>query len=165
MKLLYQKVYFKSDEWKELLSYIFSISSKVSVSLLSKNVVDPSLKTIKDILVGECVILNTDIHTLSSLFVLINKIQLKYSSRLFLVGFLFQSLDVMYFLQLEQLRNYNNFFDYKKKNILNPMYTVNQFILFELCKFFKLNDSNIELCMYFFSSKSMLSNSDLNYIY
>lgn len=47
IQLLYQKVYFKSNEWKELVSFLSSIFIESNIYLLSKNNVITLLKNMK----------------------------------------------------------------------------------------------------------------------
>ncbi len=77
LQLLYQKVYFKSSEWKELVNYIKSFDQNISVFLLSKNIFLNELKQVKNKFLGECVILEITFKEISVLFELMNKIQHK----------------------------------------------------------------------------------------
>lgn len=162
LQLLYQKVYFKSTEWKELLSFIHSIEPNISISLLSKNTFFIPLKQIKQNFIGECILLDFELTSFDSLFDLINKIQHKYAARLFLIGFLTNFNNVVYFLKINQLKNYYSFFNYKKNNITNT--TINSFLLYELLKHIKLNEVSYSLRLSFFK-KNFSFYSNFNYYY
>jgi len=167
LQLLYQKVYFKADEWKELLLFIHSILPEVEVSLLSKNTVDLSLKEIKTFLIGECVIFNLvfDSTILIKLFTLVNKIQQKYASRIFLVGFLLFSEDRLYFFKIDQLKNYFALFTDRKKNVRNSLISLNQFLLYEFLKFLKLTEVSYNISMLYFKNKASVANAQVTYFY
>jgi hypothetical protein len=116
LQLLYQKVYFKSNEWKDLVNNIRSFDPSISVFLLSKNIFLQELKEIKNKFLGECVIVEFTFNDINIIFELINKIQKQYGSKFFLIGFLFNQNNKVYFLKMDQFKYYLSFFNDKKKN-------------------------------------------------
>ena len=99
LQLLYQKVYFKSNEWKDLVSNIHSFDSSISIFLLSKNIFLNELKQIKHKFLGECVIIELFFYDINVVFNLINKLQKQYGAKFFLIGFLFNQNEKIYFLK------------------------------------------------------------------
>ncbi len=162
LQLLYQKVYFKSSEWKDLVNYIKSFDQNISVFLLSKNIFLNELKQVKNKFLGECVILEITFKEISVLFELMSKIQHKYSSRFFLIGFLFSSENKVYFLKIEQIKYYFSFFNDRKKN-KSSLISFNTLIIYEFLKFLKLNEVNKSICMSFF--KNIIYNNNFSYYY
>jgi hypothetical protein len=156
LQLLYQKVYFKSNEWKELISFISSLSSDLSVFLLSKNIFLSSLKEVKEKFLGECVIVELVFNNLNFLFDIIAKIQSKYSSRFFLVGFLWNFNNKIYFLKVDQMKNYFSFYNYKKKNNqTSSIVSIHSLVLYDFMKFLKLNEVSSSICLSFLKTYSV----------
>jgi hypothetical protein len=160
LQLLYQKVYFKSNEWKELVNSIRSFDQNISIFLLSKNIFLDELKQVKSKFLGECVIVEFSFNDINVVFELINKIQKQYGSKFFLIGFLFNQNNKIYFLKIDQFKYYLSFYNDKKKKALltNNFHTL---ILYELLKFLKLNEINKNVCLSFF--KNNLFNNSFNY--
>jgi hypothetical protein len=160
IQLLYQKVYFKSSEWKELVNNIRSFDSSISLFLLSKNTYLSELKEIKSKFLGECVIVEFFFNDINMLFDLVSKIQSKCSSKFFLVGFLFNSDSKVYFLKVEQIKHYLSYYSDRKKN-LGRLNTLHSLFLYEFLKFLKLNEVNKSLCLSFF--KNNVLDTNFNY--
>lgn len=162
LQLLYQKVYFKSNEWKDLLSSIRSFNSNVSIFLLSKNIFLNQLKEVKSKFLGECVIVEISFSDINVVFDLINKIHKQYGSKFFLIGFLFNQNSKVYFLKIDQFKYYLSFYNDKKNK---PLFTssFNSLILYELLKFLKLNEVNRSVCLSFFKN-NVLNNHFTYYI-
>jgi len=160
LQLLYQKVYFKSSEWKELVNSIRSFDQNISVFLLSKNIFLDELKQVKSKFLGECVIVELYFNDINIVFELINKIQKQFSSKFFLIGFLFNQNNKVYFLKVDQFKYYLSFFNDRKKrgSLTNSFHTL---ILYELLKFLKLNEVNKNICLSFF--KNQLFNNSFSY--
>jgi hypothetical protein len=158
LQLLYQKVYFKSNEWKELVSFISSFHSDLSVFLLSKNVFLSSLKEVKEKFLGECVIVELVINDLNFLFDIVAKIQSRYSSRFFLVGFLWNFNNKIYFLKVDQMKNYFSFYNYKKKNNqTSSIVGIHSLVSYDFMKLLKLNEVSLSICLSFFKTYSVNS--------
>ncbi len=162
LQLLYQKVYFKSNEWRDLVNNIRSFDPNISIFLLSKNIFLNELKQVKNKFLGECVIIEFFFSDINIVFDLINKIQKQYGSKFFLIGFLFNQNNKIYFLKMDQFKYYLSFYNDKKKK---PLFTssFNSLILYELLKFLKLNEVNKNVCLSFFKN-SILNNSFTYYI-
>lgn len=154
LQLLYQKVYFKSNEWKELVSYIRSLNSDLSIFLLSKNIFLNELKQVKSKFLGECVIIELVFKDINLIFDLINKIQNKYSSKFFLIGFLLYQDNKVYFLKIEQLKYYLSFYNNQIKKPFS-LVSFNSLILYEFLKYLKLNEVNKSICLSFFKNHSI----------
>jgi hypothetical protein len=149
LQLLYQKIYFKSNEWKELVNNIRSFDSNISIFLLSKNIFLNELKQIKTKFLGECVIIEFSFLDINIVFDLINKIQKQYNSKFFLIGFLLNQGNKVYFLKIDQFKYFLSFYnDKKKKPISND--SLHSLILYEFLKFLKLNEVNKSVCLSFF---------------
>ncbi len=115
LQLLYQKVYFKSNEWRDLVNNIRSFDPNISIFLLSKNIFLNELKQVKNKFLGECVIIEFFFSDINIVFDLINKIQKQYGSKFFLIGFLFNQNNKIYFLKMDQFKYYLSFYNDKKK--------------------------------------------------
>lgn len=162
LQLLYQKVYFKSNEWKDLVQNIRCFDPNISIFLLSKNIFLSELKQIKGQFLGECVIIEFFFKDINIVFDLINKIQKQYGSRFFLIGFLFNQNNKIYFLKIEQFKYYLSFYnDRKKKPLLDSSFQT--LILYEFLKFLKLNEINKNICVSFFKN-NILNNSFTYYV-
>lgn len=165
MKLLYQKIYFKSNEWKEFISFLKTINKDITVSLLSKNIFFNSFKIIKNQFLGECFIINISITNKLNFFSLyldlINKIQSKYNNRLFFIGFLYEQFNKIYFLTKNQIQYYSFFFENRKNN--NFLFNINLLFLYEFFKFFKLLSVNREICLSFFKKNKNIHFFNLYY--
>jgi len=160
LQLLYQKVYFKSNEWKDLVNNIRSFDSNISVFLLSKNIFLDELKQVKSKFLGECVIVEFFFNDINLVFDLINKIQKQYGSKFFLIGFLFNQSNKVYFLKMDQFKYYLSFYnDKRKKSLLTTSF--HSLILYELLKFLKLAEVNKSVCLSFF--KNNLSHNLFSY--
>lgn len=160
LQLLYQKVYFKSNEWKDLVNSIRSFDSNISVFLLSKNIFLDELKQIKSKFLGECVIVEFFFKDINVVFDLISKLQKQYGSKFFLIGFLFNQNNKVYFLKMDQFKYYISYYnDKKKKSLLTTSF--HSLILYELLKFLKLNEVNKSVCLSFF--KNNLSQNLFSY--
>jgi len=167
VRLLYQKVYFKSDEWKEFISFISSLSSIVTISLLSKNTVDASLKEIKKFLLGECLILELFINDnfFSTLFSLTNKIQQKYAARVFLIGFLVSLDNRIYFIKVDQLHHYSTLLIEQEKKKKNTISSIHQLLLYEILKLLKFPEITYSLSLSYLKNNAVFSKNTLNYYY
>jgi hypothetical protein len=160
LQLLYQKVYFKSNEWKDLVNSIRSFDSNISVFLLSKNIFLDELKQIKSKFLGECVIVEFFFKDINVVFDLISKLQKQYGSKFFLIGFLLNQNNKIYFLKMDQFKYYISYYnDKKKKSLLTTSF--HSLILYELLKFLKLNEVNKSVCLSFF--KNNLSQNLFSY--
>lgn len=160
LKLLFQKVYFKSSEWLELVSYVKSISSDISILLLSKNIFFNSFKIVKMNFLGECLIIelsnNTEKNILSLAVEVINKLNAKYLNRIFFIGFLYEFNNKLFFFNLNDLKNYNSYFLYRTNYSSNI--NINSLFLIELIKYFKLLEAFYGLRLYFLKNNMSYSN-------
>lgn len=166
LQLLFQKVYFKSNEWKELTTFLSSFSSNISVFLLSKNIFFTPLKQVKEFFLGECVVVELLLDNnnfFNVLFDLISKVQNKYSSKFFLVGFLWHFNSKIYFLTVEQIKNYFAFYKFKQNN--SSLIGIHSFFLYEFLKFIKLNEVFFSLRLSFFKNQSLMLNKSFSYYY
>lgn len=152
IQLLYQKVYFKSNEWKELVSFISSLFVDSNIFLLSKNHVITFLKKIKSNFLGECLIIEIPVSLFesSNFYELLQKIESRYSSKLFLIGYLFSN----HFISKSQLINYLLYMSFRKKNKLN-VFGIHSFFLYETLKLFKLQELGLSLRLFFFRSSRL----------
>ena len=162
LQLLYQKVYFKSNEWKELVSFASSINKNVSIFLLSKNIFLSDLKQIKSKFLGECVIVEFSVVDFNLVFDFINKMHLKYALKFFLVGFLFNFDNKTYFLKIKQFKDYLSYFNFKKEKSLT-LTSINTILSYELLKYLKLNEISFSISMSFF--KKFIFNSNFSFYY
>jgi hypothetical protein len=163
LQLLYQKVYFKSTEWKELVSLIHSIYSKTNIFLLSQNIFFNELKQIKSKFVGECVVVEIDFNQFNVLFDLINKIQNKYASKFFLIGLLYSLDQNTFFIKVNQLKHYESYFHFKSQN--NNNVSLQSLLLFNFFKQLKLKEVSYALSLAFFKRNNLLTNNFFNYYY
>lgn len=160
LQLLYQKVYFKSNEWKDLVKNIRSFDPSISIFLLSKNIFLNELKQVKGKFLGECVIVELSFSDINIVFDLINKVQKQYSSKLFLIGFLFNQNNKIYFLKIDQFKYFLSFYnDKKKKPLLSTSFQT--LVLYEFLKFLKVNEVNKGICLSFF--KNNIFNTNFTY--
>jgi len=168
LQLLFQKVYFKSNEWKELNSFLLGLSPNISIFLLSKNIFFTPLKQVKESFLGECVVLEimfSDGDIFNLLFDLISKIQNKYPSKFFLIGFLWQFNEKVYFLTMEQMKNYFSFYKFKQGNLKKNVDGIHSFFLYDFLKFIKLNEVFCSIRLSFFKNQSLVSNRHFSYYY
>lgn len=160
LQLLYQKVYFKSNEWKDLVKNIRSFDPSISIFLLSKNIFLNELKQVKGKFLGECVIVELSFSDINIVFDLINKVQKQYSSKLFLIGFLFNQNNKIYFLKIDQFKYFLSFYnDKKKKPLLSTSFQT--LVLYEFLKLLKINEVNKGICLSFF--KNNIFNTNFTY--
>lgn len=163
LQLLYQKVYFKSNEWKELVSLINSIYSKTNIFLLSQNIFFNELKQIKNKFVGECVIVEIEFSQLNILFDLISKIQNKYASKFFLIGLLYCFNNNTFFIKVDQLKHYQSYFNFKSQN--NNNVSLQTLLLFNYLKQLKLKEITYTLSVCFFKKNNLLATRFFSYYY
>lgn len=162
LQLLYQKVYFKSNEWKDLVNNIRSFDSNLTLFLLSKNTFLSELKKVKNTFLGECVIIELIFNNINIVFNIINKINKQYGSKFFLIGFLFNQNNKIYFLKMDQFKYFLSYYNDKLKS-LSLSSSFHSLILYELLKFLKLNEVNKSICLSFFKS-NVFYNSFTYYI-
>lgn len=161
LQLLYQKVYFKSNEWRDLVNNIRSLDSNVNLFLLSKNTFLSELKKVKNTFLGECVIIELVFNNINAVFNIINKINKQYGSKFFLIGFLFNKNNKIYFLKMDQFRYFLSYYNEKVKSSSSLSNGFHSLILYELLKFLKLNEVNKSICLSFF--KNNISNNFFTY--
>ncbi len=162
LQLLYQKVYFKSNEWKDLVNNIRSFDSNLTLFLLSKNTFLLKLKKVKNTFLGECVIIELTFSDINTVFNIINKINKQYGSKFFLIGFLFNQNNKIYFLKMDQFKYFLSYYNDKVKS-LSLSNGIHSLVLYELLKFLKLNEVNKSICLSFFKS-NIFNNSFTYYI-
>jgi len=162
IQLLFQKVYFKSQEWKDLL--IFLEKKNMSAFLLSKNIFLCSYKQVKHNFLGECVII--DFHENEKDFFLqlsdfLLQIKNKFNFKFFLIGFLFNCNSKIYFLTIEQFKCYYSFYQNKKNN--NSIHGLHSVLLFNFLKELKFNEIANGVCQSFFKTYMNSNNFSLYY--
>ncbi len=162
LQLLYQKVYFKSNEWKDLVSFAESINKNVSIFLLSKNIFLSELKQVKNKFLGECVIIEFPFMEFNAISDFINKMHLKYALKFFLIGFLFNFESKTYFIKIKQFRDYLSYFNSKKGKSIK-LTNINTIILYEFLKYLKLNEVSYNVSMSFF--KNNIFNHNFSFYY
>jgi len=152
IQLLYQKVYFKSSEWKELISFISTLFSDVSIFLLSKNHVIMSLKQMKLNFLGECLIIeiSTSLLTNTNFNDLMLKIENKYGARLFFIGYLFNNN----FINKLQMNRYLTYFLFRIQNKM-ALSNLHNLSLYELFKYFKIQEIKLNIGLFFFKNNCL----------
>lgn len=163
IQLLYQKVYFKTEDWKNVLLFLKTEIANISIYLLSKNYFLDSLKKMKLHFLGECFIIELPISFLFSfkLQALLNKIDSKYHSCLFFIGLIYNNL----FISKLQFDYYFTYFLFRKKNNTNYINSYNQLLLYEFFKFYKIRNDNSRISLFFFKYYSMQLNITFCYYY
>lgn len=134
--LLYQKTYFESSEWKELIN-----SLKVQVSnifLLSKNNFFFPLKNIKKLFLGECVLVEVVFSSIENLVNFINVVGKKYNARFFPICYILVYNNSYYFIQPNQLQLYSTFIECRVNS--KELVSINNFFLYEFIKFFSYKE-------------------------
>jgi len=164
IQLLFQKVYFKSQEWKDLL--VFLEKKKVSAFLLSKNIFLDSYKQVKHNFLGECVIIDFNENEkdfFSQLDDFLSQIKNKFNFKFFLIGFLFNSNSLIYFITIEQLKYYYIFYKSKLNNkSLNGLHSI---FLFNLLKELKLKEIANGICQSFLKNNAHTSSNIFSFYY
>jgi len=163
IQLLFQKVYFKSQEWKDLLIFLKD-KKNVSIFLLSKNIFLDSYKQVKHNFLGECVIIDffeDEKIFFSSLNDFLSQIKNKYNFKFFLIGFLLDINSKIYFFTIEQFKNYYLFYKNKTNNFsISGLHSI---LLFNLLRQLKLNEVKNSICQFFF--KSHINNINFSFYY
>lgn len=141
IKIIFQKTYFKSNEWKDVISFFKTFNIDLHILLLSKNIFIDSLKKIKENILGECFLV--EINSLSNseifsiCFNIINKVTNKYINRLFCIGFLIEINNDLLFFNTYVIKNYLLYLNFRQKNNFFN-FNINSFFLYEFLKFIKL---------------------------
>lgn len=154
IKLVFQKTYFKSNEWKEVVSFFKTFNLDLNILLLSKNIFINPLKKIKGNLLGECFLVEINILTLSTYeiltccFDLISKITSKYINRIFCIGFLIEIKNQLFFFSMSVIKNYLAYLTFRRKNN-SSMYSINSFFLYELFKFNRILNIKSNISLFF----------------
>jgi hypothetical protein len=155
IKLLFQRVYFKSSEWKDVLSYFNSFNISLNVLLLSKHSLFLPLKGIKEQLLGECFLVEfngLNFMDLSFCFAFINKVVGKYVNRLFFIGFLFDINNKYYFFSNNLINQYFSYLTYRKTNYKLEN-TINLLFLYNFLKLLKVHNVRTNTSMSLLKSK------------
>lgn len=109
---------------------------------------------------GECLIVEVPVSLFgrADFYELIQRVEIKYNSKLFLIGYLVHK----YFINKIQLNNYLTYMSYRNKK-KEELLSINQFFLYELLKYIKVQELQLSLCLFFFKSTKL--NVNYNYYY
>jgi len=159
IQLLFQKVYFKLQEWKELLIFLEK-KKDVFAFLLSKNIFLDSYKQVKHNFLGECVIVDfyeNEKDFFSQLDSFLGQIKNKFNFKFFLIGFLFNCDSKINFLTVEQFKNYYLFYNNKKNN--NSIHGLHSILLFNFLKTLKIKEIEYGICQSFLKTHTFQNNN------
>lgn len=166
IKLIFQKTYFKSTEWNDVVSFFKTLKINVNLLLLSRNIFISSLKKIKENLLGECLlveinsVLNSELFTIC--FDVINKVSTKYLNRLFFIGFLIEIENKLYFFYTHIIKNYFFYLNYRQKNN-SSIFSINSFFLYEFFKFIKLNSLKFNISSLYVKNVNLINTFNFYY--
>ena len=135
--LIFQKVYWFSEEWKEFLDFLFK--EKIYFFLLSKKLFFSEFNVFRNYLSGECVLIDVSWYDMKGLNDFLKNIQ-KWNNKIFFLGMLYYNKNWI-FIQKYQFLNILNYYFYKNNNFLNvTLLQVNLFynLLFLFCFFSQL---------------------------
>lgn len=167
IRLVYQKVYFKDEEWQNVVSFFQDI--KVTAFLLSKNIFLSSLKTFKNNMVGDCLVvtlpfgLETTNDSLKKLLDFVALMKSKYNNKLYLICFLLEKENYLYCLSVAQLESYFSYYDYKKGELEG--YFLSMVLLKELHKLFASIDLSKRMSAFFINHPINKLNNIFSYYY
>jgi len=169
IRLVYQKVYFKDEEWQNVVSFFQDI--KVTAFLLSKNIFLSSLKTFKNNMVGDCLVVTLPLSlgveitndSLKKLLDFVALIRSKYSNKLYLICFLLEKDNNLYCLSVTQLESYFSYYDYKKGELEG--YFLPMVLLKELHKLFASIDLSKKMSAFFITKPITKLNNIFSYYY
>lgn len=157
--LVYQKTYFKSDEWRELLPLV----QPNGIFLLSKNIFLKHFKEIKELFIGECVVIEITSTSFKYLMDFLNTLNKRYAMRFFPVCYFLVYNDFYYLLGLDQLNMYTAYLKNRSSSL--DVIGVHCMFLYEFLKTLFYKEFVYKTSLVFFKYNMIELSVNNNYYY